>query len=99
MTTLIVIQLILAILLVGLVLLQGTDNEGLVYSITDSLSKHRINIHNLTTKIVQAPITGINLFSMEAKIEIPKDVSIELITKEINLLKDDLGLDIKLKDI
>ena len=29
MTTLIVIQLILAILLVGLVLLQGTDNEGL----------------------------------------------------------------------
>ena len=29
MTTLIIIQLILAILLVGLVLLQGTDNEGL----------------------------------------------------------------------
>jgi preprotein translocase subunit SecG len=29
MTTLIVIQLILAILLVGLVLLQGSDNEGL----------------------------------------------------------------------
>ena len=29
MTTLIIIQLILAIALVGLVLLQGTDNEGL----------------------------------------------------------------------
>ena len=29
MTTLIIIQLILAILLVGLVLLQGSDNEGL----------------------------------------------------------------------
>ena len=29
MTTLIVIQLILAVLLVGLILLQGSDNEGL----------------------------------------------------------------------
>ena len=29
MTTLIIIQLILAVLLVGLVLLQGSDNEGL----------------------------------------------------------------------
>ncbi len=85
--------------LLKMIYLSGTDNEGLVYSLTDSLSKHRINIHNLTTKIVQAPITGINLFSMEAKIEIPKDVSLKLIKKEINFLKDDLGVDIKLKDI
>ena len=81
------------------IFLKGADNEGLVFSLTDFLSKHDININNLTTEIVQAPITGINLFSMEAIINIPENISNDFLKEKIDFLKNTLEVDIELFDI
>jgi len=81
------------------IILNGADNEGLVFSLTDFLSKNNINIKNLTTEIVQAPITGINLFSMEALINIPHNISIEFLNEKIEFLKNNLEVDIELVEI
>ena len=79
--------------------LSGTDNEGLVYSLTDFLSQHNINIQNLITEIVQAPITGINLFSIKATITIPNSISVTILEEKICILEHSLEVDIKLIDI
>jgi len=79
--------------------LSGADNEGLVYSLTDFLSQNKINIQNLITEIIQAPITGINLFSMKATITIPKTISIKMFEEKIDILKNNLQVDIKLTDV
>lgn len=79
--------------------LNGADNEGLVYSLTDFLSKNKINIQNLNTEITQAPITGINLFRMEAIINIPKNISIDILINKINKLQNKLEVDIELINI
>ena len=79
--------------------LNGADNEGLVYSLTNFLSKNNINIQNLTTEIIQAPITGINLFSMKAIIHIPKKIAFEIILEKIDALKNNLNVEIEIIDI
>tara|TARA_B100000700_G_C14973176_1_gene822500 strand:- start:385 stop:894 length:510 start_codon:yes stop_codon:yes gene_type:complete len=80
-------------------LLNGTDNEGIVFSVTDFLAKYDINIKNLTTEIQQAPITGINLFYMEATLNIPQNISIKLLQENVTSLKKNLEIDIELMDI
>ena len=61
--------------------------------------KKKINIQNLNTEIVQAPITGTDLFKMEAIVDIPLNISIDLLISDINNLQDKLGVDIELVNI
>ncbi len=49
----------------------GADHEGIVNRIAHTLSQHGINIETVDTDTTHAPISGILLFSMRARILVP----------------------------
>ena len=63
--------------------LKGADNEGIVYKFTNYFFKNDINIQDLETEIINAPITGQQLFLLKSKILIPKNIDIEIIKNEL----------------
>jgi glycine cleavage system transcriptional repressor len=78
--------------------LSGADNEGIVHSVTDTLTSMGINILEIITDTENAPVTGTILFHMRAKINLEaKDVQ-KLTTKLLEVEKE-LDLDISLESI
>ena len=52
-------------------ILKGADNEGIVHHCTQLFSKLSINIIDLETKLLNAPITGSPLFYIKSVILVP----------------------------
>ena len=73
--------------------LNGMDTEGLVYNITHELSKLDINIEELRTNIGNAPMSGLVLFSLTAKITHYK-LDHTLLKKKMNTLASKLDVNI-----
>ena len=68
--------------------LKGADTEGLVHIFTDYLSNKNINIKNLETEILNAPITGCPLFLLKSTICIPRNLNIEAVNKDLDNLAE-----------
>ena len=47
------------------ILVDGADHEGIIYYISEILKKKNINIIELITKTINAPVTGATLFNMK----------------------------------
>ena len=79
------------------IVLSGTDNEGLVYSLTEKLAEHNINIIEMNTGVVNAPMSGATLFLLNALVSYNKN-QLENIKKELIKLSDELDIDIVVED-
>jgi glycine cleavage system regulatory protein len=55
----------------------GQDRPGIVREITRALSAQGINVEELTTECVSAPMSGETLFQAKAKILIPANVALD----------------------
>jgi len=73
--------------------LNGIDNEGLVYKITNELAKLDINIEELETNRENAPMSGLALFSLIAKISHPK-LNYEILKEKMDALASELDVNI-----
>ncbi len=54
---------------------EGADHEGIVHGIAAGLSEQGISIESMETGIVEAPVTGAQLFTMRATVVVPPDVA------------------------
>jgi len=77
--------------------LDGIDNEGLVYKITNELAKLNINIEELETNISNAPMSGLTLFSLVAKIS-HSNLDHKVLNEKMDQLAAELDVNIILKD-
>ena len=77
--------------------LDGIDNEGLVYKITNALAELNINIEELETNITNAPMSGATLFSLIAKIS-HTELNYEVLSEKMNTLSDELDVNIKIQN-
>ena len=73
--------------------LNGVDSEGLVYKITNELAKLNINIEELETNRENAPMSGLALFSLIAKISHPK-LNYEILKEKMDALASELDVNI-----
>jgi glycine cleavage system regulatory protein len=55
----------------------GQDRPGIVREITRALSAQNINVEELATECVSAPMSGETLFQAKAKILVPANVALE----------------------
>ena len=78
--------------------LTGGDTEGIVHKMSDVLTSMGINIIEIITDTVNAPITGATIFQMTAKINLDKTSSLDL-SDRLKRLEKKLGLDITLDSI
>ena len=76
--------------------LNGVDSEGLVYKITNELAKLSINIEELETNRENAPMSGLALFSLTAKITHPK-LDYNILKQKMTKLESNLDVNIILE--
>jgi glycine cleavage system regulatory protein len=75
----------------------GADHEGIVHGIAEKLAARGINIEDLATGVVPAPVTGTPLFTMRALVAVPADVRTRALREEMDRLADDLGVEIEVR--
>tara|TARA_Y100001970_G_C14235801_1_gene861700 strand:+ start:1566 stop:2084 length:519 start_codon:yes stop_codon:yes gene_type:complete len=79
------------------IVLSGTDNEGLVSSLTEKLAEHDINIIEMNTGVMNAPMSGSTIFLLNALISHNKD-TLDILKEELIQLSEELDVDIVLED-
>lgn len=76
--------------------LVGNDRPGIIRDISGALARHHVNVDDLDTECVPAPMSSDVLFKAEAILHIPSDLDIETLRAELERLADDLIVDISL---
>jgi len=75
----------------------GADHEGIVHAVAEYLAEARIQVEEMETTVVPAPITGTPLFSMQAEVQVPPELTLSILRKKLHELEDDLGVDIDIR--
>jgi len=75
------------------------DHPGIVYQLTNYLSKHNINIQDLVTQRYAAPHTGTSMFSVDIRVAIPSNLAVKQFREEFRNYCDELNLDMTLESV
>jgi glycine cleavage system transcriptional repressor len=77
--------------------LKGADNEGIVHNCTKLFHKLDINVIDLETKLLNAPITGSPLFYIKALIYLTDREKLDLLKQNMILLENENNVVVKLQ--
>ena len=77
--------------------LVGQDHPGIVRAFAEAVAKQRINIEELDSRLVDAPMSGAPLFRASALLHAPASVEIDVLQAELEQLAADLMVDIQLQ--
>lgn len=77
--------------------LVGNDRPGIVRDITRLLAEYRVNVENLATEVVPAPMSGELLFQASARLAVPDGLALEDLQARLEALADDLMVELKLQ--
>ena len=61
----------------------GQDRPGIVREITHALAAHGVNVEELATECVSAPMSGEPLFQARAKLFLPADVTVGVLRQSL----------------
>ena len=76
--------------------LVGQDRPGIVREIAQALAGRRVNIEELTTRVVSGSFSGESLFEAEARLRVPADVPADELRDLLEKLANELMVDISL---
>lgn len=79
--------------------LLGADHPGIVREIARALAERGINVEELDTESVSAPMSGEPLFRATAELQAPASLSIEELRTKLEELAQDLMVDITLDSV
>lgn len=77
--------------------LVGNDRPGIVREISSALSNMSVNVEQLNTECVPAPMSGAALFKTKASLKVPTDLALEELQSKLEQLADDLIVEIELE--
>jgi glycine cleavage system transcriptional repressor len=75
--------------------LRGADHEGILHGVAQHLAGKGINIESLETNVVQAPMSGVNLFMMDAVVLAPPNISLHECQETLEALGDQMNVEIQ----
>ena len=75
--------------------LRGADHEGILHGVAQHLAEKGVNIESLETDVVQAPMSGIMLFMMDAVVLAPPEVSLHECQETLAEIGDRLNVEIE----
>jgi glycine cleavage system regulatory protein len=76
----------------------GSDRPGIVHDISQALADRDINVDELRTEIMSAPMSGELLFLANAELLIPAGLDLDLLRKDLEALAHELMVDIDLDE-
>jgi glycine cleavage system regulatory protein len=78
--------------------LLGADRPGIVQSVSGALAQRGVNVDELVTECVDAPMSGELLFKATAHLAVPADVDLASLRARIEAIAADLMVDISLEE-
>jgi len=76
--------------------LVGNDRPGIVREISHALSVLAVNVEELSTECVPAPMSGESLFKASAKLKVPSHLELDELQQALEGLADDLIVEMQL---
>ena len=77
----------------------GHDRPGIVRQISQALSKNGVNVEELHTECVSAPMSGETLFKANAKLHIPATSNMAAVRSQLEKIAQDLTIDFSFQQI
>jgi glycine cleavage system regulatory protein len=77
----------------------GQDRPGIVRQISRALALHGVNVEELQTECVSAPMSGETLFKAQARLFIPASCAVASLRKELEKIAQDLMADVSLEPL
>lgn len=71
----------------------GPDRPGIVREITHALAAHGVNVEELSTECISAPMSGEPLFQARAKLQLPGSVTIAALQQALGKAAGEMGLE------
>lgn len=75
----------------------GVDHPGIVSSVSNLLAERRINVSSLETRVSYAPLSGTPMFSLNAQLQIPSELELAALRRELHQVCENENLDFELK--
>lgn len=79
--------------------LVGNDRPGILRAVTRVLAAHGVNVEDLTSECVEAPMGGGALFQARARVLVPAGVKLEAVRADLEKIASDLMVDLKLRPL
>lgn len=77
--------------------INGVDQIGIIYKVSEFLTKKDVKIIHLSSKRSLAPLSATALYKVEMEVEFPKNLSYEEIRKGLREVGDQLHLDVQIE--
>lgn len=78
--------------------LVGADHPGIVAEVSALLAEHAVNVEELSTDVVDAPMAGGKLFEAHAVVALPEGVEQTALAGALEALADELMVDLDLHE-
>ncbi|WP_069963727.1 ACT domain-containing protein [Lacunisphaera limnophila] len=79
--------------------LVGNDRPGILRTVTGVLAAHGVNVEELSSECVSAPMGGGDLFQAKARVLVPAGVKLEAVRADLEKIATDLMVDLKLRPV
>ena len=73
----------------------GADHEGIIHQIAAYMAEHGVNIETMETGLINAPMSGIPLFTMDAVVVVPPNLDQQDWREELVAVGDRLNVDVE----
>jgi glycine cleavage system regulatory protein len=77
--------------------LVGNDRPGILRTVTHVLATHGVNVEELSSECVSAPMGGGDLFQARARVLVPADAKLDDVRRDLEKIAADLMVDLKLR--
>lgn len=77
----------------------GPDRPGIVREISHALAAHGVNVEELSTVCVSAPMSGEPLFRAQAKLALPAGVEVKALRQSLEQAVTGLTMDVTLAEL
>jgi glycine cleavage system regulatory protein len=77
--------------------LVGNDRPGILRTVTHVLATHGVNVEELSSECVSAPMGGGDLFQARARVLVPATAKLEEVRRDLEKIAADLMVDLKLR--
>jgi glycine cleavage system transcriptional repressor len=74
----------------------GLDRPGIVHAVTDFLAKRKVNVASFESRLAFAPDTGTPLFVLEATLQVPAELTLGELERDLGALCQEENLDFSL---
>jgi glycine cleavage system transcriptional repressor len=75
----------------------GVDRPGIVLAISKILASRGINVASLESRLTNAPLSGTPMFSLATEIQVPSEVALSSLRRELAAVCDEENLDFVLE--